>query len=220
MFLKKLLFLLAIILLGVFVYFSRLVGKSIFYRLDFDTTVKLQDHISRRWDFPFSILSILGSVEITGLIWLFLLIFTLLKRYWLACLSLFLFFFTIIIELVGKLALYHPGPPYLFYRGVVDFTFPSHYVHTSYSYPSGHMTRAAFLVTFMMGLLYFRGSGLTKAFLQAVLVLLLFLMAISRVYLGEHWSTDVIGGLLLGGAFGCLAVTTIPPLDKRSEDIV
>ena len=57
-------FIIGILLLCLFIFFSYFVHKDIFTHFDFDTTVKLQDNISRRFDETFSFLSDVGSFEI------------------------------------------------------------------------------------------------------------------------------------------------------------
>jgi undecaprenyl-diphosphatase len=194
---------------GAFVFFSYLVGHEHFHQLDFDITVKLQDHISRRFDFPFSVLSLMGTAEFTTLFWLLLTGFFIFKRMWWTTLSMFLFFVSVAIELFGKIFLEHPSPPFLFYRGVLDINFPSQFVHSNYSYPSGHVTRTAFLLLMVIFYLYFKEKSRLSPIIQLGLLGFLFLMILSRVYLGEHWTTDVFGGLLLGTSLAFFAAITL-----------
>lgn len=207
---KKLLFFLASILFVTFIYFSYLVAKETFTQLDFDTTVKLQDKIPSKFDLPFSFFSVLGSMEVTGAVWVLIFIFVLFKRFWFCAVSLLLLPLALAIEVFGKLFVHHPSPPYLFYRGVLDVNFPLHFTQTDYSYPSGHVTRTAFIIVFLMCFLFFRKGRIAQPIIQPVLFGFLLLMIISRVYLGEHWTTDVVGGFLIGTSFGLLTGITIP----------
>lgn len=212
---RKVLFFLAICLLILFTYFSYLVAKKTFRQIDFDTTVKVQDHLSRRFDYPFSILSLLGSVEITSLIWLSLFALTLIRKYFLASFGLLLFWGALAGEIFGKFFVFHPSPPQFLFRGVININFPSHYVHTNYSYPSGHLTRTTFLASFL--LIYYLRRSRSKLALTVLLIGVILSMSLSRIYLGEHWLSDVMGGLFWGSGLGVLAGSLVPEVKKADK---
>jgi undecaprenyl-diphosphatase len=105
-----------------------------------------------------------------------------------------------------KVALHRSRPGELFYTG-----------WSALSFPSGHSTVNIVLYGFL-GFLISRELDsawrLPIAFAAALLVLLI---AFSRLYLGAHWLSDVIGGLAFGTAW--LAALGLFYLRKRSERV-
>ena len=167
-----------------------LVKKQLVSQFDFDTTVRTQNHIPQSVDPFLSALSLIGSFEImtiTLLLWWFM------SRTRLVGLPILaLFVLGLLIELAGKVLLNHSGPPFMFFRYDLNFIFPSGYVQTGNSFPSGHSFRAVFLAVLLIH--HFR----RKPFICFLIVILAAAMLVSRVSLGEHWASDVAGGAILG----------------------
>jgi len=80
--------------------------------------------------------------------------------------------------------------------------------HEQYSsFPSGH----AFFTIIILGLLtYFIVPELHKVYWRrlflACSIITIILLGLSRVYLGAHWPSDIVGGYLVGGFFLILLI--------------
>src|SRR3989338_5704066 len=95
------LFLLSVVSFVIFTTFSYIVAKEVFQQMDFDITVKLQDHISREFDIYFSYFSFIGSVEVTVGICFIIALFSLLKRKLIAFLGWLMIIPASIVEVAG-----------------------------------------------------------------------------------------------------------------------
>ena len=67
-----------------------------------------------------------------------------------------------------------------------------------YSFPSGHamVSVAVYGILIYLFLQRYKGSG-RMAFMLGVTILII-LIGLSRIYLGVHWLTDVLGGWMVG----------------------
>lgn len=103
---------------------------------------------------------------------------------------------TAAVEVALKLTTGHAPPGPEFDRTSIEAFGPT--LTTPSSFPSGHAARLTFLSLFAA--LVFGGRGLA---IGAAIFIAFTLWA--RVYIGDHWTSDVLGGLALGTLFAVLA---------------
>ena len=175
-----------------------LVSLGVFHRQNLRITHLIQSHSGDAQDLGFALFSYLGSIEVT-LVIAALLGFALFRG--LRLLAVLPFAFVLLgsgLELLSKLVIPSVAPAKGLQRWPDILPRISHNVG-GYSFPSGHVLRA----TVAYGLLLYLADrwelfGRDSSRLSPVLVLVIFLMGWAVVYLGWHWFSDALGGLLLG----------------------
>lgn len=190
-------------------------------RLNERVTTVLQARANMGQDVLLTALGYLGTLEVT-----LLLAGALTLALWkglrlLALLPVIAIGLMVTVEYVLK-HLVHGQPPSHALSRVPQFMPHLPEGHAPYSYPSGHMIRSAFLYGLVLYLATrWRLFGKDGATLAPVLIFLIFFIGYGRIYLGEHWLTDVVGGVLLAVAGLLLAIgylerkRTLPPPVRR-----
>lgn len=188
----------AIVLGGLYLVLTLTVHLRVWVNVDWNILHATQAVLPRLVDVPFSLLTLIGSAEVTGTVFLLLV--------WRASAArrlplIFAFGGATVLELLGKAMVYQPVTPHDLLRYVPLLPLVSARIHPGFSYPSGHALRAVFLGMVLAEMLVTsRWQRALKIALGALLLLGEIAMLVSRVYLAEHWFTDVGGGALLGAA--------------------
>jgi undecaprenyl-diphosphatase len=91
------------------------------------------------------------------------------------------------------------------------------YVYTA-SFPSGHSMMSA-VVYLTLGALLVRihPKRRTKAYILTIAVITTLAVGVSRVYMGVHWPSDVLGGWTLGAAWALLCWLVARWLKMRGQ---
>lgn len=87
---------------------------------------------------------------------------------------------------------------------------------TFHSFPSGHAT-ASMALAFCVVLLFWRTKWRTLTIILATAYV--GLIGVSRLYLGVHFPTDIVGGWLLGAGWASLIVVTVYTMLKPARTV-
>ena len=104
-----------------------------------------------------------------------------------------------------------------FARPRPDFPLHDVFVYSS-SFPSGHAVMAAVTYLTLGALIAHEFQNvLFKAYVMLVALAVTLLVGLSRVYLGVHWPSDVLGGWSLGAAWALVCWAAAEWFAKRKE---
>ena len=102
-------------------------------------------------------------------------------------------------------------------KELVDQSRPSSYIgdfrRHGYSFPSGHSTMSMTFALLIFFLFYPKVTRRYRVALMAFCLLFPLLIGFSRIYLGVHYFSDVIGGFTLG-IFWVMLIAGVGPAAK------
>ena len=99
-------------------------------------------------------------------------------------------------------------------RSPAEMQFP--HIAGDHPFPSGHVTGTVALLGMIAVCVGVGRSRTVRAWLAGLVVAGVLVVAVSRLHLGAHWLTDVIGGAVLGGVFVTLGAAVFGALSARS----
>lgn len=222
---KRVLIIVAVICLAAFAFLSKYEDRDMMRNLDFAVTVKVQERIDksahlRAASFIDTVMTGATFFAGPGFTSFVILLFTAVTLYdWKkrkfhpkALIIPAGFILILLIEVFGKSIVHHPSPSFAMVKHPTT-VFPANYINEQFSYPSGHAGRAVYLgiVGFIIALTnaHFFRERKRQIALAFGLAGYAVLVGISKIYLGQHWFSDIMGGSFVGSGVGLLVAVCI-----------
>lgn len=206
---------LVFLLLSAFSILTILVAKQLTRPIDLAVTQAIQSFGFKELDYGMYFFTLLGSLEFTSFA-LLVVSWYLYRKYEWPGAFLYLFFFMALsgVEYLWKHVVTYTSPGPEFSRQPFEMGLIA--LQTPYSFPSGHVFRSIFLLGIWHQRLDQRQVPQKRSvlFQKVVIAALVLLICVSRIYLGEHWLSDVVGGFILGW-IGLLFVSESPHPELR-----
>lgn len=181
----------SVVLIWLFALIADAIGeKGILVTIDQLTTGWLQRHGTEWGEGVFYGVSLLGSIVLTVVLVIAIVWYLVKKDRWRAALVAVAGLGGTLLDMLLK-TIFHRGRPLV----------ASEFIHRpSWSFPSGHAMESLVGYGILAYLLiaHVHGTAKRRAFVAST-VILVALIGFSRVYLGVHYMSDVIGGFLAGG---------------------
>lgn len=196
------------------------IAAHIFTRFSFDLTVSqdLRGIANPVFGILMQYVSIPGNNGIPIVLIGSMTAFLVLRRSYLKASFMALTGMSILVATALKLLVGRPRPPF-FTINPGDLLF----FVDRYSYPSGHVL---FYIVFFGFIAYISSNSLKSPFKWLVIFscfLLIVLIAPSRIYLGAHWASDVIGSYVIGGLLLLMLIIGYRVMtcrERKSRDVV
>ena len=173
-------------------------------RLDLAWMREVVEHRSPLWDVPARVMNVVGGTAVTTLVAIVLVVvLVIVRRRWTALYVAVAFLASNLVVQLLKLVLSRARPEDI----LVSIQ--------SGSFPSGHVANAATLAV-VLAVIGWRWWVFVAGGAYVLL------MALSRTYLGAHWVSDTVGGLLIGAAVAVIVWTPFAHrmLSERGADTV
>jgi membrane-associated phospholipid phosphatase len=184
-----------------FMAFSAVVAAGTMHSLDVDVSRAMTEAWREQLHAAFQGLALFGGLELSTVVAALLGLWMWRRRFGVDSLAVLAFPVAVVLELVYKRIVNHPGPPLnIAHADGPSFSELLGQGVAAGSFPSGHVVRTVVaygLLAFVIARLAHRRWVGRLAVAGAVL--LIAAECFDRLYLNVHWESDVIGGLLLGG---------------------
>ena len=163
--------------------------------LPFDqkTYEELKEQTSPLFDSLMTWVSALGEMMIAVLLTAIAMAILAVRRHWLEAIFMLLTTSSVLLAFVLK-ELIHRTRPFPLAQNATGFI----YSINEYSYPSGHVLFFVVFFGFFAYLAWIHFAGRTRMIIIAICGALIMLIGPSRVFLGAHWASDVLGGYIIG----------------------